>query len=59
MDLRSISNQRLYEEWTDSLESAAVDPGNGYARRREDQCMEEIIRRIKEAGRRPLQSQEA
>ena len=54
-----MSNQRLYEEWTDSLESAAVDPGNGYARRREDQCMEEIIRRIKEASRRPLVRQEA
>jgi hypothetical protein len=59
VDLRSLSNQRLYEEWTDSLESASVDPGNGYARRREDQCMEEIIRRIKEASKRPLVRQEA
>lgn len=59
MNLRKISNDELYNEWTDSLETAALDPGNGYAKSREEACMDEIIRRMQEASRRPLQRQEA
>ena len=59
MNLRKMSNNDLYEEWTESLESAASDPRNGYAKRREEQCLEEIVRRMQEASRRPLVRQEA
>jgi hypothetical protein len=37
----------------------AQDPGNGYAKRREEQCFEEIIKRMQEASRRPFVRQEA
>ena len=59
MNLHKLSNGELYSEWTDSLESSAVDPENDYARRREAACLEEIVRRMQEASRRPLQRQEA
>ena len=59
MNLQRISNRDLFDEWTDSVETMAQDPGNGYAKRREEQCFEEIIRRLQEASRRPLVRQEA
>jgi hypothetical protein len=58
MRIEKLTNQDLYEERTDSLEAAASDPENNYAKRREEQCMEEIIRRMQEASRRPLARQE-
>jgi hypothetical protein len=58
VNLQKISNNDLFNEWTESLESAALDEGNGYAKRREEQCLNEIIRRMQEASRRPLQRQE-
>ena len=59
VNLGKMSNGDLYREWTDSLESAASDPENSYAKRREEACLEEIVRRMQEASRRPLQRQEA
>lgn len=59
MNLQSLSNNRLYEEWTDAMESFTQDPQNGYAKRREEQCLNEIVRRMQEASRRPLVRQEA
>lgn len=58
MKIQSISNQDLWEEWKESMEAAALDEGNGYAKRREEQCMNEIIRRMQEASTRPLVRQE-
>lgn len=58
MNLQKVSNNDLWKEWKDSLKSAASDSGNGYAKRREVDCMNEIIRRMQEASRRPLQRQE-
>jgi hypothetical protein len=58
VNLRSMTNNDLYREWTDSMESAALDPSNGYAKRREEQCMNEIVRRMQEASKRPLVRQE-
>ena len=54
-----MSNNQLYSEWTDSMESMAQDPRNGYAKRREEQCLNEMVRRMQEASRRPLVRQEA
>ena len=59
MNLQRMSNRDLYSEWTDAVESMAQDPGNGYAKRREEACMAEIVRRMQEASRRPLVRQEA
>ena len=59
MNLKIVDNRELYREWTDSVESMVVDPDNHYARRREEQCMNEIVRRMQEASRRPLVRQEA
>jgi hypothetical protein len=52
-----MSNRSLWDEWKDSLESAAL--GDGYAKKREEQCMNEIIRRMQEASTRPIVRQEA
>ena len=59
MNLQRMTNRELYDEWTDAAELLAREPGSGFAKRREGECMDEIIRRIKEAGSRPLQKQEA
>ena len=59
MNLRRLSNNDLYNEWTDSVESVAQDASNGYARRQEAACMDEIVRRMQEASIRPLVRQEA
>jgi hypothetical protein len=56
--LKDLSNNQLYREWTDSMESAALDESNGYAKRREEACLNEIISRMQEASRRPLVRQE-
>ena len=58
MNLQKISNNDLWDEWKDSLESAALDESNGYAKRREEACLNEIISRMQEASRRPLVRQE-
>lgn len=58
MNLKKISNNDLWDEWKDSLESAALDESNGYAKRREEACLNEIISRMQEASRRPLVRQE-
>ena len=58
MNLQKISNNDLWDEWKDSLESAALDESNGYAKRREEECLNEIISRMQEASRRPLVRQE-
>jgi hypothetical protein len=57
MNLSKLSNGDLYREWTESLESAAS--GDGYAKKREAQCLDEIVRRMQEASRKPLVRQEA
>ena len=59
MNLQKMNNRDLYDEWTEYIESVAQDPGNGYAKRREEQCLNEIIRRMQEASTRPLVRQEA
>ena len=59
MNLNRMTNRELYEEWTDSAELLAREPGSGFAKRREEACMNEIIRRMQEASRRPLVRQEA
>ena len=59
VNVRTMSNNQLYSEWTDSMESMAQDPRNGYAKRREEQCLNEMVRRMQEASRRPLVRQEA
>ena len=59
MRLKDLSNNQLYREWTDSMESAALDESNVYAKRREEACLNEIISRMQEASRSPLQRQEA
>ena len=56
MNVQRMSNGDLYREWTESMESAAS--GDGYAKRREEQCLNEIVRRMQEASRRPLVRQE-
>ena len=48
MNLQKISNNDLWDEWKDSLESAALDESNGYAKRREEACLNEIISRMQE-----------
>ena len=58
MNLRIVDNRELYREWTDSVESIAVDPNNHFARRREEACLNEIVRRMQEASNRPLVRQE-
>ena len=58
MRLKDLSNNQLYREWTDSMESAALDESNVYAKRREEACLNEIISRMQEASRRPLVRQE-
>ena len=58
MNLQHLSNNRLYQEWTDAMESFTQDPQNGYAKRREAECLDEIIRRMKEASQGPLVRQE-
>ena len=57
MNVQKMSNRSLWDEWKDSLESAAL--GDGYAKKREEQCMNEIIRRMQEASTRPIVRQEA
>jgi hypothetical protein len=57
--ISELSNQELWDEWKTSLESAALEPDNGNVRRREEACLNEIVRRIQEASRRPLRRQEA
>ena len=57
MNVQKTSNRSLWDEWKDSLESAAL--GDGYAKKREEQCMNEIIRRMQEASTRPIVRQEA
>jgi hypothetical protein len=59
VNIQKLSNGRLYREWSDSLESAALDESNVYAKRREEACFNEIVRRMQEASRRPLERQEA
>jgi hypothetical protein len=59
MRLEKLTNRDLYDEWTECMETMVQEPENAYARRREDACMNEIIRRLQEASRRPLQRQEA
>ena len=59
MNLQTLNNQRLYREWTDSVESIALDPNNRFAKRREEACLNEIVRRMQEASSRPLVRQEA
>lgn len=54
MRLEKLSNRALYDEWTEALEVMAVDPENHSAKRREEQCMNEIIRRMQEASKRPM-----
>lgn len=54
-----MTNRRLWEEWTDALELAASDPDNEFAKRREGKCMDEIVRRMKEASAEPKIRQEA
>ena len=58
MRLKDLSNNQLYRKWTDSMESAALDESNVYAKRREEACLNEIISRMQEASRRPLVRQE-
>ena len=58
LNLKIVDNRELYGS-TDSVESMVVDPDNHYARRREEACMNEIVRRMQEASRRPLVRQEA
>jgi len=58
LNLQKISNNDLWEERKDSLESAALDESNGYAKRREEDCMNEIVRRVQEVSERPLERQE-
>jgi len=57
LNVQKTSNRSLWDEWKDSLESAAL--GDGYAKKREEQCMNEIIRRMQEASTRPIVRQEA
>lgn len=59
MNLQRMSNRDLYDEWTDAAELLAREPDSGFAKRREGQCMDEIIKRMQEASRRPLVRQEA
>lgn len=47
-----MSNKDLWEEWTASLEQAASDPRDRNARQREDRLSNEIVRRLKEAGKK-------
>ena len=54
-----MSNRDLYAEWTESIEAVAQDASNGYAKRREEACMAEIVRRMQEASGKPLVRQEA
>jgi hypothetical protein len=54
-----MTNRDLWNEWTEALESAALDESNDSAKRREEQCLNEIIRRMQEASTRPLVRQEA
>lgn len=59
MNLQRMTNRDLWNEWTEALESAALDESNDSAKRREEQCLNEIIRRMQEASTRPLVRQEA
>ena len=59
MNVQKMSNRDLYDEWTNSVEAVAQNGSNGYAKRREEACMAEIVRRMQEASRRPLVRQEA
>jgi hypothetical protein len=59
VNVESMSNKELWEEWTDAMESMAQDPQNGYARRSESDCLNEMVRRMQEASKRPLVRQEA
>ena len=59
MKLQNMSNRDLYDEWTECVEAMARDAEDAYAKRREGQCMDEIVRRMQEASRRPLVRQEA
>ena len=59
MRLEHMTNRQLYDEWTDAAELLAREPNSGFAKRREGQCMDEIIRRMQEASRWPLVRQEA
>lgn len=47
--IEEMSNNDLWREWTDSLEGAAADPQDKFLRRREEQCMNEIVRRMQAA----------
>ena len=58
MNLQKISNNDLWTEWTKALESAALDEGNSDEKRREEDCFNEIIMRMHEASRRPLERPE-
>ncbi len=59
LNLQRMTNRDLWNEWTEALESAALDESNDSAKRREEQCLNEIIRRMQEASTRPLVRQEA
>jgi hypothetical protein len=59
VNLHRMTNRQLYDEWTDAAELLAREPYSALAKRREDQCMSEIIRRMQEASLRPLVRQEA
>jgi hypothetical protein len=57
MNLHRMTNRELYDEWTAAEELLAREPDSAFAKRREDQCMNEIVRRMQEASRRSLQRQ--
>ena len=59
MNLHRMTSRELYDEWTDAAELLAREPESVFAKRREDQCMSEIIRRLREASQRPLVRREA
>ena len=54
-----MTNRELYDEWTDAAEMLAQEPDSAFAKRREDQCLNEIVRRMQEASQRPLVRMEA
>jgi hypothetical protein len=58
MNLQRMTNRELCEEWNDAEEFLFREPDSEFAKRRECQCMNEIIRRMREASHSPLVRQE-
>lgn len=54
MRLEQLSNNELWDKWKVAIEDLAGRPGNYYLKRQVDLLEDEVIRRMKEASRRPL-----